>query len=190
MNFSIGGWGWSGIGWASGGGYSKTPEGRLIAASLLDNYNRIVLSVRDRPQLIRSTSTASQQNAAQSIPATPMAGEPVAPAAMPSPPVGGAAATLFGAYVGQYAGNDQGTVTIVVGNAGEVSGVGQSATLGNLSITGMVQASGAFTLTATNAARTATTQFQGFINPATGQLVGTWRSQNGASQGTLNGRRQ
>jgi hypothetical protein len=32
-------------------------------------------------------------------------------------------------------------------------------------------------------------QFNGFINPATGELVGTWRLPSGA-QGTFNGKRQ
>jgi len=191
MDFSLGGWGWGGLGWASAGGYSKTPEGKLIAASLLDNYNRIVQSIRTRPQLIRSTSQASQQNAAQSIPATPMAGDPTAPPAMAAPAVGAAMPPgLFGAFSGQYGGNDQGTIMIVIGNNGEVSGVGQSAAQGNLSISGVVSNSGAFTLSATNASRSATTQFQGFINPTTGQLVGTWQSQNGRGQGTVSGKRQ
>lgn len=48
------------------GGYGKTPEGKVVAASFLDNYNRIVASIRDKPQLIRPASESAQQNAANS----------------------------------------------------------------------------------------------------------------------------
>jgi hypothetical protein len=30
MDFSLGGWGWGNMGWASAGGYSKIPEGKLM----------------------------------------------------------------------------------------------------------------------------------------------------------------
>jgi hypothetical protein len=60
------------MGWASGGGYSKTPEGKLIAASLLDNYNQIVGKIRDKPSLVRATSAASKVKAANSMQATPV----------------------------------------------------------------------------------------------------------------------
>ena len=70
MDFSLGGWGWGGYGWAAAGGYSKTPEGKLIAASLLDNFNRIVSSIKNRPSLIQPSSQASRNNAAGSIKAT------------------------------------------------------------------------------------------------------------------------
>jgi curli biogenesis system outer membrane secretion channel CsgG len=59
MDFSLGGWGWGGFGWASAGGYSKTPEGKLLAASLLDNFNRIVQQVRNKPLLVQATSASS-----------------------------------------------------------------------------------------------------------------------------------
>ena len=71
MNFTLGGWGWGGLGWATAGGYSKSPEGKLIAASLLDNYNKVVLQVRDKPMLVRARSDASIRNAAASTQATP-----------------------------------------------------------------------------------------------------------------------
>jgi hypothetical protein len=65
-DFSIGGWGFGGGGFAAAGGYTSTPEGKLIAASFLDNYNKIVLSIRDQPQLIRSGSESGDANAAAS----------------------------------------------------------------------------------------------------------------------------
>ena len=61
--FSIGGWG---LGGAALGGYSRTPEGKVVAASLLDNYNKVVVAIRDKPQLIRPGSAAGDANAAMS----------------------------------------------------------------------------------------------------------------------------
>jgi curli biogenesis system outer membrane secretion channel CsgG len=197
MNFSLGGWGWGGLGWAAGGGYSKTPEGKLIAASLLDNYNKIVLAIRDKPSLIRQTSQSSQNNAAQSIRATGP-GAPAAPAAARAPAVAPAAmppqaqgtalpAGLFGAYSGQLAGGEQGNFSIVVSPTGQVSGFGQAASAGNFNVAGAVSANGMIVMAGTGQAGQA--QFNGFINPATGELVGTWRLPSGA-QGTFNGKRQ
>lgn len=65
-DFGIGGWGYGGGGFAAAGGYTKTPEGKMIAASLLDNYNKVVLSIRDQDNLIKSRSVASDANAASS----------------------------------------------------------------------------------------------------------------------------
>lgn len=62
-DFGIGGWAYGG-GFAAGGGYTRTPEGKIIAASLLDNYNKIVLAIRDQPNLIKVGSAASDANAA------------------------------------------------------------------------------------------------------------------------------
>lgn len=73
MDFSLGGWGWGGYGWASAGGYSKTPEGKLLAASLLDNFNRIVQQIRNKPSLVQATSASSQANAQASVRATSLA---------------------------------------------------------------------------------------------------------------------
>ena len=81
MDFSLGGWGWGGFGWASAGGYSKTPEGKLLAASLLDNFNRIVQQVRNKPSLVQANSAASRANAQVSTRATPLA-PPAAPTAV------------------------------------------------------------------------------------------------------------
>jgi len=38
----------------------------MVAASLLDNYNKIVLAIRDQPQLIKTSSAAGDANAAAS----------------------------------------------------------------------------------------------------------------------------
>ena len=204
MDFSLGGWGWGGLGWASGGGYSKTPEGKLIAASLLDNYNTIVNIIRNKPTLIRSTSQASQNNAAQSIRATgttpaaaparapvPMAAAPAAVA--PTYPAAAGAplpAGLSGAFSGQFAGgNEQGNFSLVVGPNGQVTGIGQSTSVGNFQVAGMVMANGMIVMGTASADGAAKAQFNGFINPATGEVLGTWRIANGA-QGTFNGKRQ
>lgn len=55
---------------AAGGGYGNTAEGKMIAASFLDNWNNIVRNIRGNPSLIQAhASLASQQNAAMSVPA-------------------------------------------------------------------------------------------------------------------------
>lgn len=64
-DFGIGGFAWAG-GLIGGGGYTKTPEGKMIAASLLDNYNKVVLAIRDQDKLIKTSSAASDANAAAS----------------------------------------------------------------------------------------------------------------------------
>lgn len=49
------------------------PEGKLLAASLLDNHNRIVPQIRHKPALVQATSGSSQANTQASIRATPLA---------------------------------------------------------------------------------------------------------------------
>ena len=65
-DFSASSWGWAGGAVGSLGGYTNTPEGKIIAASLVDNYNRIVVSIRDNTSLIRAGSAAGDANAAAS----------------------------------------------------------------------------------------------------------------------------
>ncbi len=65
-DFSLGGIGFGGGAVGGLGGYTSTPEGKLIAASFLDNYNKIVLAVRDQDSLIRTGSAAGDTNAAAS----------------------------------------------------------------------------------------------------------------------------
>jgi curli biogenesis system outer membrane secretion channel CsgG len=64
--FSVGGWGVGGGALGALGGYTSTPEGKMVAASLLDNYNKIVLTIRDQPRLIRPNSAAGDANAGMS----------------------------------------------------------------------------------------------------------------------------
>jgi hypothetical protein len=80
-DFSIGGWGYGAGTFGAAGGYTSTPEGKMIMASLLDNYNKIVVAVRDKPSLVQATSEASAKNAQVST----KAGVPVQEGAMLSP---------------------------------------------------------------------------------------------------------
>ena len=43
------------------GGYGNTNEGKVIAASLMDNYNNVVKSVRNQPSLQRDVGTLSDE---------------------------------------------------------------------------------------------------------------------------------
>ncbi len=197
MDFAVGGWGWGGIGWAAGGGYSKTPEGKLIAASLLDNFNKIVTTIRDKPSLIRPTVQASRDNAANSIqatnqrPATAAPAAPAAPAAAVAPATGAALPAGFsGAFSGQFTGGEQGNFAIVVGPNGQITGFGQSPSAGNLQLSGSVNASGAISMGAANQGGAAAARFVGFVNAQTGDVIGTWQSANGSLQGTFTGKRQ
>ena len=45
------------------GGYAKTNEGKIIAASLMDNYNNIVKSVRGNPSLQRDVGSLAEEAA-------------------------------------------------------------------------------------------------------------------------------
>ena len=65
-DFDIGGFGFGGAVGGALGGYTNTPEGKVIAASLLDNYNRIVLQIRDNTSLLHQSSAAGDANAAAS----------------------------------------------------------------------------------------------------------------------------
>ncbi|NTV88307.1 MAG: peptidoglycan-binding protein [Burkholderiaceae bacterium] len=50
------------------GGYTSTAEGKIIAASFLDNWNNIVRTIRNNPSLIQAKAgPASQANAAASV---------------------------------------------------------------------------------------------------------------------------
>jgi curli biogenesis system outer membrane secretion channel CsgG len=52
-----------GSGGASAGGYGNTNEGKIIAASFLDNYNKVVDVVRGDPSLQRNVGTLKQEAA-------------------------------------------------------------------------------------------------------------------------------
>lgn len=49
---------------AAGGGYGNTNEGKIIAAALMDNYNKVVQVVRNDPSLQRNVGTLKQEAAA------------------------------------------------------------------------------------------------------------------------------
>jgi len=140
MDFSLSGWGWGGLGWASAGGYAKTPEGKLLAASLLDNFNRIVQQVRNKPALVQASSASSQANSQASAQATPlspaMAQTPLPiqpPMAMPAPPMVAPSAAAMranaaaiqraaGMYGGQLHGVLEGPMTLMMSPQGDVVG--------------------------------------------------------------------
>jgi len=65
-DFGIGGWGFGAGAFGALGGYASTPEGKMVAASFLDNYNKIVVAIRDQASLVKPTSTAGDANAAAS----------------------------------------------------------------------------------------------------------------------------
>jgi curli biogenesis system outer membrane secretion channel CsgG len=197
MNFSLGGWGWGGMGWASAGGYSKTPEGKLIAASLLDNFNKIVLSIRDKPQLIQATSVSSKKNAAGSIRATTPGGsgsaQPVATASTGQAqanygsalPVG-----LTGMYSGKFTGDDNGSLNVMINDNGNVTGMGLSKKYNtSFNISGSISSSGDFVLAGSGQAGAA--KFIGSINPQSGAVMGVWQwGGKSTAQGTFSGQRQ
>ncbi|MFO1340224.1 MAG: CsgG/HfaB family protein [Burkholderiaceae bacterium] len=192
MDFSLDAWGWGSLGWANAGGYSKTPEGKLIAASLLDNFNKIVQQIRAKPTLIRSTAQSSQQNAAQSIQATgpgSVGGPAMAPVNQPMAQAGGALpAMMVGAFSGQYSGQEQGVFSVMIGQDGRISGVAQSSSGGSYTVTGTASANGSVVMTGSGQSGTA--MFSGVIDTHTGALVGTWRGGNSRGNGNFNGRRQ
>ena len=76
-DFALGGALLGGGGAASGGGYGNTNEGKMIAASFVDNWNNIVRAIRDNASLVQTRgSLASQANASASVKAdAPAAGE-------------------------------------------------------------------------------------------------------------------
>ncbi len=80
-DFSLGGALFGGSGGAGGGGYTNTNEGKVIAASFVDNWNNIVRAIRNSPSLIAARAgPASQANAANSVQANPaVAGDVMVP---------------------------------------------------------------------------------------------------------------
>lgn len=196
MNFALGGWGWGGLGWAGGGGYTKTPEGKLIAASLLDNYNRIVQQVRDKPSLVRSSSQASVNNAAQSIQATGRGAAAQMPAATMAVPAvrpqqqrAQRSASpvqlpdgMHGNFTGQYLVSEPGDFLITVGADGSVNGMGRSGS-NAFSFSGMAVANGMIMMRGQGPA--GMMEFVGQINAGTGDLSGSWKlPQAGGAQGS------
>lgn len=63
-DFRLGGLlGGAGVAVAGLGGYQNTAEGKVVAASLADNYNGIVRAVRGNPSLQRDVGTLAQETA-------------------------------------------------------------------------------------------------------------------------------
>ena len=48
-------------GGAALGGYSNTAEGKIVSASFLDNWNKIVVAIRNNPSLVQANAAASVQ---------------------------------------------------------------------------------------------------------------------------------
>jgi Curli production assembly/transport component CsgG len=200
MNFSLGGWGWGGLGWASAGGYSKTPEGKLIAASLLDNLNQIVAKIRDKPSLVKNTSAASRVNASNSVQATPVGaaivvGRPVTvvPVAQPSAQQApqqmasnAAAAAFVGNYSGNYIGEDQGVFNIAILPNGMINGtVTSSKTSASFPVTGFFKGGNEVSLIGIVSG--AAVNFNGSVDTS-GTMQGQWAS--GAVNGVFIGKKQ
>jgi curli biogenesis system outer membrane secretion channel CsgG len=200
MNFSLGGWGWGGLGWASAGGYSKTPEGKLIAASLLDNLNQIVGKIRDKPSLVRNTSSASRVNASNSVPATPVGaaivvGRPVSvipvaqPTAQQAPPQmasNSAVIAFVGNYAGNYIGEDQGVFNVAILPSGMINGtVTSSKTSASFPVTGFFKGGNEVSLIGIISG--AAVNFNGSVDTS-GTIQGQWAS--GAVNGVFIGKKQ
>ena len=47
FDFNLFGSSWTGSGWGSAGGYTKTPEGKVITAAFADSYNQMVKALRN-----------------------------------------------------------------------------------------------------------------------------------------------
>ncbi len=62
-DLNLGGFMFGGGGGGALGGYSSTDEGKIIAASLVDNYNNIVMVVRNDPNLQRDVGSLGQEAA-------------------------------------------------------------------------------------------------------------------------------
>lgn len=67
-DFALGGMLFGGGAGGAMGGYSNTNEGKVIVASLIDNWNNIVRAVRNNPSLVQATAApVSRANAAASV---------------------------------------------------------------------------------------------------------------------------
>lgn len=64
-DFNVGAALFGGGGGAALGGYTSTAEGKIVAASFLDNWNKIVLVVRNNPSLVQARAVPGNQANAQ-----------------------------------------------------------------------------------------------------------------------------
>jgi curli biogenesis system outer membrane secretion channel CsgG len=194
-DFNIGGWGYGAGTWGGGGGYTNTPEGKMISASLLDNYNNVVIQIRDKTQLIRPRSASSAANAAASIQASNSAPapQPLRQAApMPSPasqqyapnPMGTmGSSTVPIEYTGQFkcllTGQDQGRITLSVARNGTIHGIGlMMQGGGSLQVMGDVDQTGNVAAIASNAMGGGS--LTGMFDNS-GKLTGTWKVGNASA---------
>lgn len=197
-DFNVGGWGYGAGTWAAVGGYTKTPEGRVIAASLLDNYNTMVQQIRDKPQLVKARSAASANNAAASTRATnapvvaaaPVAAAVAAPAPAPMPvqqarPApqqrysNGDGQDAGVQHVGSYSGSEAGAMMLSMDKNRNFMGFGSSPEQSRFPVTGTVDASGNLTLV--RASPNGTYQYSGKYDNATGVFSGTWVGPGGSN---------
>jgi Curli production assembly/transport component CsgG len=204
-DFGISGWGYGSSGYGSMGGYTNTPEGKMIAASLLDNYNNIVRQIRDQNSLVRNSTASSQQNAANSIRAT-TTGAPATNIIAASPGVvsivpgtsgtsnNSAMANYQGVYRGTFEGNDRGTFIVLIDGGGQVTGTCVSGSAGTLSVQGRYMPSAnKLDMTTSGNAAGGTATYSGVIAPNTGTLTGVWMAAQGGGSmqsGTFKGQRE
>jgi hypothetical protein len=67
-DFNLGGLAIGGSAAGALGGYTNTAEGKIVAASFLDNWNKIAVAIRTNPSLVQPTGgAASQANASASV---------------------------------------------------------------------------------------------------------------------------
>jgi curli biogenesis system outer membrane secretion channel CsgG len=187
-DFSIGGWGYGAGTWGGGGGYTNTPEGKMISAGLLDNYNQIVIQIRDKTQLIKQRSASSASNAAGSIQATNNTAPAPAQQQYAPTPVQAVSAPSRNAtsnYAGSFTGADQGTFAVSILPSGQITGSGNSSGSGRFFITGLVDPTGNLSMSSSGSASGAS--FSGFIDSASGELKGIWNTPNPAIKGTFTG---
>jgi curli biogenesis system outer membrane secretion channel CsgG len=188
-DFSIGGWGYGAGTWGGGGGYTTTPEGKMISASLLDNYNNVVKQVREKPQLIKQRSASSAANAAGSIQATNQTpnsapAQQLAPV-QAAPTQASSVRVSTSNYAGSFSGADQGTFAVSIQPSGQISGSGNSPSTGRFFISGLIDPSGNLSMSTSGSAAGAS--FSGFIEPSTGELKGIWSTSNPSIKGSFTG---
>ena len=191
-DFGIGGWGFGSGTFGSGGGYTNTPEGKMIAAGLLDNYNQIVLQVRDKTQLIKPRSASSPANAAGSIQASgavmpvpvavPVQQQQYAPQVAPSPrnrapqyaptPQNQSNDDDSASHVGSYSGSESGAMMLGVDKQNNIMGFGSSPNIPRFTISGKIDVNGNITMV--RVATEGMIQFTGKYSFQTQQFSGNW----------------
>jgi hypothetical protein len=94
---------------------------------------------------------------------------------------------LSGNFTGQYAGSDPGDFLITVAADGSVNGMGRSGNT-TFGFSGVAVPNGMLMMRGQGPA--GTMEFVGQINPATGEVTGSWKGpQTGGTQGSFSGKR-